>query len=72
MLASIAEREQTRTLLRAKLQLFPDIPADSVEILVRLDEVETGRIRPRCLLVRTLGLRISVDIFVRGAITSLC
>jgi len=33
MLASMAECEQTRTLLRAKIQQFPDIPAVSAEIL---------------------------------------
>ena len=33
MLASMAECEQTRTLLRAKIQQFPDIHAVSAEIL---------------------------------------
>ena len=35
MLASMAEREQTRTLSRANIQQFPDIPAISVDFLAR-------------------------------------
>ena len=33
MLASMAGREQTRTLSRAKIQLFPDTPAVFVDFL---------------------------------------
>ena len=38
MLASIAEREQTRTLSRAKIQLFSETTFFSSEINIRLSQ----------------------------------
>ena len=54
MLASMAECEQTRTLLRAKIQQFPDIHAVSAEILaLRGWEGEKKRAASDCRGVRS-------------------
>ena len=64
MLASMAECEQTRTLLRAKIQQFPDIHAVSAEILAlrggeALERKEGGAVRAVAFGAALRGLSLA-------------